>query len=130
MTERPRAEPLLLVVDDDPDVGRFVTLALRGTALRVRVAGDAPRALAAADAEWPDLILLDPGLPGAADGWALWDALAERALGRPLRVVIFGGAVSGVDRARLRERGGLDAWAKPLFAPDLARRVRRALGGL
>ena len=54
----------VLVVDDDPDIRSFVTLALAMEGYAVREAEDGRDALAVLSAWRPDLILLDLMMPG------------------------------------------------------------------
>ena len=55
--------PLILVVEDDPDILKLMEEALRGEGYRVVTAQDGAEALAAARREQPDLIVLDLMLP-------------------------------------------------------------------
>jgi CheY-like chemotaxis protein len=54
----------ILVVDDNPDQARSLHLLLELLGHEVRVAGDGPSALAAVEAEAPEVALIDIGLPG------------------------------------------------------------------
>ncbi|HTN51043.1 MAG TPA: response regulator [Anaeromyxobacter sp.] len=62
---RPRAggPPLVLVVDDEPDIRRLVQRTLTAKGYQVELAVDGEEALAKADALLPDLVLLDAMLP-------------------------------------------------------------------
>jgi len=55
--------PLLLVVEDDPDILALMVKALGGEGYRVATAEDGAEALTAARRERPDLIVLDLMLP-------------------------------------------------------------------
>jgi DNA-binding response OmpR family regulator len=54
----------VLVVDDDPTIADSVAVRLRAEGYVVSVAVDGPSAVAACDAEQPDLVVLDVMLPG------------------------------------------------------------------
>ena len=54
----------ILVVDDDALLRRSLSLQLEQAGYRTSTAGSAEDALALAKRDWPDLILLDVGLPG------------------------------------------------------------------
>ena len=56
----------ILVVDDDPDIARFVEVNLRSAGYEVSVAGDGEEALQKADDLHPDLVLLDVMMPRIA----------------------------------------------------------------
>ncbi len=53
----------ILVVDDDPDIARFVEVNLRSAGYDVAVAGDGEAALERARTLRPDLVLLDVMMP-------------------------------------------------------------------
>ncbi|MGB9610310.1 MAG: response regulator, partial [Bryobacteraceae bacterium] len=112
----------VLLVEDQPEVRRFVSEVLRGSGCRVFEAGDALEALRLAETT-PDLHLLltDISMPGL-DGEELARELTRR-LPR-LRVLL----ISGFAR-----RGDSLSWpvlAKP-FSPDrLLAEIRRVVGPL
>lgn len=54
----------VLVVDDEQSVRSLVSLSLEGPDCKVEAFGDGRDALEALGGEYPDLILLDVGLPG------------------------------------------------------------------
>ena len=54
---------VILVVDDDPDIARFVEVNLRSAGYDVVVAGDGEQALERAADLRPDLVLLDVMMP-------------------------------------------------------------------
>jgi CheY-like chemotaxis protein len=104
----------ILVVDDDPDVRQLlkrmlVTGAGGNTntdqaAIEVETAADGEEALAALQADPPDLMLLDVVLPGI-DGWQVLEKKAQDAQLREIPVIM----VSAQDRAeeQLRSEGFL-----------------------
>jgi DNA-binding response OmpR family regulator len=53
----------ILVVDDDPDIARFVEVNLRSAGYDVSVASDGEEALEKAGSLRPDLVLLDVMMP-------------------------------------------------------------------
>ncbi len=60
----------LLVVDDEPDARELLRRVLEAKAARVVVAGSASEAIAAAQGDWPDVIISDIGMP-VVDGYEL-----------------------------------------------------------
>ena len=66
----------ILLVEDDPDVARGVSIRLRASGYRVVHAADATEALILAARECPNLVILDVGLPGG-DGHAVMDCLSR-----------------------------------------------------
>lgn len=59
-----REGPSILVVDDEPQIRDLLTKYLTQRNYRVRAAQDGPAALALADLERPDLVVLDMHMPG------------------------------------------------------------------
>ena len=70
--------PLVLLVEDEPQMRRFLRTTLRAHDCQVVEAGTAREALAQAAGRNPDLILLDLGLPDGDDGWVLRSAFRVR----------------------------------------------------
>jgi PAS domain S-box-containing protein len=68
----------ILVVDDDDDSRVMVAKTLEKAGGRVTKAGSADEALRAVDAELPDVIVSDIGMPGK-DGYALLEELRSRS---------------------------------------------------
>jgi len=54
----------VLIVDDDPDNARMLKVLLKKEGLDAAIALDSPAAIAAADVQRPDVVLLDLSLPG------------------------------------------------------------------
>jgi len=67
------AAPRVLVIDDEPQIRRFLDIGLRAEGYRVLLAATAGEGLAIAATQSPDLVILDLGLPDR-DGQ---DVLAE-----------------------------------------------------
>jgi DNA-binding response OmpR family regulator len=124
----PRDKPLLLVIDDEPFVGRFLAHAAEECGYR---------ALATATAESfrreyhllrPDVVAIDLAMPGG-DGVELLRFLAAEQCEAPVLIV------SGFDRrvlessVRLGEALGLNM-VGPLMKPVLVAEIKALLGSL
>src|SRR5947209_1741892 len=108
--------PLLLLVDDAPEMTVLVQ-ALGGRAgCEVAVASDADAAWAALHARRPDLVLLDVNLPGVSGPDLLRRLRAAPELSG-LAVAVYCHATLGADVA-----AGLEAGADFVFFKDLAAR--------
>ena len=119
--------PTVLIIEDDPNVRKFVSVNLSRRGYRVISAADGEDGLTQARTERPDLVLLDLRLPGA-DGWVTLEAIrADPDLARILVVIITASAVEEEER-RARQLGVVDYLVKPLSAQDLVAAVRAALG--
>jgi PAS domain S-box-containing protein len=106
---------VVLVVDDECDVRDVLQHVLERSGARVVSAGTVAEALAAAEADPPDLVVSDIGMPGA-DGYALLEQLRARpGLGRPAAVALSAYA-SHEDAARSLAAGFRAHLAKPVDA--------------
>jgi len=113
----------ILVVDDDPETQTLVaeSLATLGT---VECCSDAYQALARAQAEPFDVVVLELLLPGAS-GVDLIERLAATGLHIPV-VVVSAGGTEGVLADRARDAGATAVMEKPFDARLLAFNVARA----
>lgn len=119
------AAPLVLVVDDDPDILEAICEILAMEGYRVAQARHGAEALARVAAERPDLILLDLMMP-VMDGAAFAEALRARHPGAGIPVLVIS-ADASPDRAE-----GLEATAflaKPFDLETLLAQVAAATGG-
>lgn len=124
------ADRHVLVVEDDRDAAEMLGHILEDRGAQVRLAGDADAALAALQAQRPDLLLSDIGLPGR-DGHALlrqWRAL-EAAASQPrvpaIALTAFGRAD---DRAMALQAGFDEHIAKPFEPHRLLNAICQLLG--
>jgi CheY-like chemotaxis protein len=115
---RARRGATVLVVDDDPDVRRWLVAAVRSLGHRVLEAADGASGLAALE-EDPDLALLDFAMPGM-NGAELAQAIRER---RPDLPVLM--ATGYADPAALP--AGLRVLRKPFALSDLEAALSEAL---
>jgi two-component system KDP operon response regulator KdpE len=116
-------KPLVLVVEDEPQMRKFVRIALESHDYRVIEAEAAAEAIQQATAYTPDAILLDLGLPDM-DGLELTSRLREWS-GVPILVI------SAREQEEIKVRaldGGADDYlTKPFGAAELMARLRVAL---
>lgn len=126
---RPRADgkPLVLVVDDEPEIRQLVQRALEGKGYAVETAADGEQALARADALVPDVILLDAMLP-KVHGFEACRRLKSAQRTRLIPVVMMTAIYRGWRFAQdARENyGAEDYLEKPFRLDDLYRRVEAA----
>jgi DNA-binding response OmpR family regulator len=117
------AKPMVLVVDDQPEYARLISLSLAREGFEVRTASGGEEAIDRASEIHPDVVLLDVNMPGM-DGFAVMADLRERW---PVPIImVTGDDTVGQMRSGL-DRGADDYVTKP-FAPDeLAARVRAVL---
>ena len=121
MSETP--EPLLLVVDDDAPVRRFLRAGLTSEGYRLVEAVNGAEALAHAATRSPDLVLLDLGLPDL-DGFEVVRRLREWT---QVPVVVLSARGQEEDKIRALDAGADDYVTKPFAMGELLARVRVAL---
>ena len=114
----------ILVVEDDPIIRRTVDYALRRAGFTTRVSGDGVEALAMAQNEAPDLILLDLMLPGI-DGFEF--AQRIRRTDREVAIIMVTALSQESDTVRGLDAGADDYITKPFSTEELLARVRANL---
>jgi two-component system KDP operon response regulator KdpE len=113
----------VLIVDDEPQIRRALTLNLGARGYAVVEAPNGEAALAAAAAEHPDIVLLDLGLPGM-DGTTVIEALRGWT-----KVPIIVLTVRDDERSKVQvlEAGADDYVTKPFGMAELVARIRAVL---
>ncbi len=113
----------VLVVDDDRTVSEVVARYLQRAGFVTRIVHDGPAALASAERELPDLVVLDLMLPGL-DGFEVFRKLRTLA---PVPVVMLTALGDETDRLVGLELGADDYIAKPFSPRELVLRVQSVL---
>jgi two-component system KDP operon response regulator KdpE len=116
-------EPVILVVEDEAPIRRFVVQGLSAHGLAPVEAATAQMALLAATSRRPDAILLDLGLPDR-DGLALLHDL-RMWYDRP--IIILSARGQEEDKVAGLDAGADDYLAKPFGMPELLARLRASL---
>jgi PAS domain S-box-containing protein len=114
----------VLVIEDNDDARETLRVLLEREGHRVAVAPDGPSGLARAEADPPDIVLIDIGLPGL-DGYEVARRIRSRRGAGPVLV-----AVSGYGRADDRRRSaeaGFDAHLTKPVDPEHLVQVLAAL---
>lgn len=113
----------ILVIDDEPKILQIARDYLENAGYRVIGAGDGPGALQTAQADQPDLVVLDLGLPGM-DGLDVCRQL-RRESDVPIIMLTARGEES--DKLVGLELGADDYIVKPFSPKELVARVRAVL---
>ena len=114
----------ILVVDDDADMLRLLSLRLGAAGYGVTAVDSAEAALARLEVLRPQLVLSDVRLPGM-DGLALFDAVQARLPGLPVILLTAHGSIPDAVDATLR--GVFSYLTKPFDGKELMAAVERAL---
>jgi len=127
-SEPPRARPLILVAEDDPDMIGAVSTLLMEAGYDVAEARTGFAVLDRALHVRPDLVLLDFGLP-EMNGLDVAQLLNGDPNTATIPVVALTGSWLAADPRNLRANGFAGALRKPFRAPQLLAEVRRVLSG-
>lgn len=116
-------EPLILAIDDEPQLLRFLTAALKSHAFRVLTASTAAEAERLAVSHRPDAILLDLGLPDR-DGLEVVRNLRTWC---ETPIIVISARGKEDDKVDALEAGANDYLTKPFGTRELIARIRVAL---
>ena len=114
----------LLVVDDDADMLRLLSMRLQAAGYRVSAAASAEAALAQLELERPQLVISDVRLPGL-DGLALFDEVHRRHPSLPVILLTAHGTIP--DAVEATRRGVFTYLTKPYDSKELLERISQAL---
>lgn len=114
------------MIDDEPEIVRFVRRALENEGHRVDTCTDGAEGLRRAMTERPDLVVLDLLMPGVNGQAVLGGLLAHDAA---QLVLVLSAAADVQTRVECLERGAVDFMPKPFSVRELLARVRTRLRG-
>lgn len=124
-SDRVQRRKRILIVDDDPEIVESMRVALESLGYEVLVARDGNQGLAVADAEDPDLVILDMMMPKRSGFLVLERLRQTRKV--PVRVIMVT-ANEGSRHKAYAEMLGVDDYIRKPFAMDrLLDSVRRLL---
>jgi PAS domain S-box-containing protein len=118
-----RAEPVgaarrILIVDDNQDNAESLDMLLRLSGNETRMAGDGVEAVEKAGEFFPDVILLDIGLP-RMNGYDTCRAIRQQPWGKDVIMVALTGWGQEEDRRKAKEAGFNGHMVKPVNHEDL-----------
>ena len=117
------AAPVALIVEDEPQIRRFVRMALEGEGWQVHQSETLKRGLIDAGTRTPDLIILDLGLPDG-DGLRL---IRDVRTWSPVPIIVLSARIDEADKITALDAGADDYLTKPFGIGELLARVRAAL---
>jgi two-component system, OmpR family, KDP operon response regulator KdpE len=121
--EASRREPLVLVVEDEPQVMRFLRATLPAHGYRMLEAASGAQALVETQTRQPDLVLLDLGLPDL-DGLEVTRRIREWT---SVPIVVISARGQERDKVQALDAGADDYLTKPFGTDELLARMRVAL---
>jgi two-component system response regulator GlrR len=114
----------LLLVDDDPDLLRLLSIRLKANGYGVNAVDNGQRALASIAANRPDLVLTDLRMDGM-DGMALFQEVQASYPGLPVIILTAHGTIP--DAVAATQRGVFGYLTKPYDPDELLAQIERAL---
>ena len=114
----------VLVVDDDPDMLRLLSMRLSAAGYRVTAVESAEAALTQVAVERPQVIVSDVQLPGK-DGLALFDEIRARHPALPVILLTAHGTIP--DAVEATSRGVFTYLTKPFDGRELLDKIAQAL---
>ena len=124
MAERPR----ILIVDDEPSIVKMVGKRLEVEGFEVLIAMDGQEGLAKAQAESPDLVILDLMLP-KLNGYEVCTMLKQDTRYQKIPVLLFTAKAQAKDEQLGLECGANAYMRKPFQGKELVEKIRSLLGG-
>jgi two-component system KDP operon response regulator KdpE len=110
----------VLVVDDEPQLLRALTINLRARHYEVRSAATGSEALSTAAAQRPEVVILDLGLPDM-DGT---DVIAGLRGWTDVPILVLSGRTDSLDKVEALDAGADDYVTKPFGMDELLARLR------
>lgn len=110
----------ILIIDDEPQIRKFLDIALRAQAYRVQVAENGMKGLEILATRGADLLILDLGLPDM-DGH---DVLKELRQWSDIPVIVLSARPDENQKIKLLDAGANDYVTKPFSIQELCARMR------
>jgi two-component system KDP operon response regulator KdpE len=118
-----KPSPVAIVIEDEPQIRRFVRSALQAEGWQVHEAGTQREGLAATGTRQPDLLVLDLGLPDG-DGLAL---IRDVRGWSGVPIIVLSARSDEADKIAALDAGADDYLTKPFGTGELLARVRANL---
>lgn len=119
--------PKRILIVEDQEFNRDLLVQILEDTYAIAVSVDGADALARAEREPPDLILMDFGMP-VMDGWEATRRLKAHPALRHIPVIAITSHAMVGDEQRAREAGCDDYMAKPIHEDELMAKIRHFIG--
>ena len=117
------AMPVVLLVEDEPQIRRFTGMALKAEGWQVFEVDTMRRALIEAGTRTPDMIVLDLGLPDG-DGVNFIEDVRKWSA---VPIIVLSARAGEADKIRALDAGADDYMTKPFGVNELLARIRSTL---
>ena len=119
-------KPKILIVDDDANLRRALKIRLRANQYDTVQASDGYSAIAVAQKEQPDLIILDLGLP-AGDGFVVLERLRDSDTLSNIPVIVLTARDPQSNKQQTLQAGATAFFQKPVDNGELLAVIRESL---
>lgn len=116
----------ILVIDDEQDILRIVAYSLQKWGYNVVTAANGQEGLDKMEAENPDLVLLDAGMP-VMTGFQMLEEIRSNPEWKNIPVIMLTAHSDPKDIAKARTYGIVDYVTKPFDPMELREKLERAL---
>jgi two-component system, OmpR family, alkaline phosphatase synthesis response regulator PhoP len=116
-------KPVVLIVDDNPDILLLLETNIRRAGFGVVKAGDGEMALRSIQEDRPDVVLLDLMMP-VLDGWGVLERLAGKDC-PPIIIISAATSQTNVDKAY--EMGAVGYITKPFSLSEMIEKINQVL---
>ena len=116
-------KPLILIVEDDPPIRNLISVALESHDYRSLIAASAGSAVLEASSHYPDIMLLDLGLPDL-DGV---DVIRKIRSWSNMPIIVISARSDDSDKIEALDAGADDYLTKPFSVDELLARLRVTL---
>lgn len=130
MMMRGRADSIqrkIVVIDDDPEVVKSLSLILTSKGYHVIPATSALEGMGLLANESPDLVILDIRMP-RLDGFEFLRSLRQSLKTKDLPVIIASALSDGESRLRAKEMGAVHYLVKPYEPEELLKAIQTLVG--
>lgn len=115
--------PVIIVIEDEPTIRRFVRMSLEAEGCQVFEADSVQRGLIEAGTRHPDMVVLDLGLP---DGDGV-DFIRDLRTWSDIPILVLSARTTEADKVGALDAGADDYLTKPFGSAELLARVRAQL---
>jgi len=115
----------ILIIEDDPNIARSLTVRLQAAGYETSLASDGLSGVHCAVRHRPDLVLLDISLP-AGDGFSVAERI-QTNIPTPTSIIFLTASKRPEFRQRASALGAVAFFEKPFEAHDLLDTIRKSL---
>ena len=118
--------PVLLVIDDAPEIHRLLAVRLKDEGLEFVTALSGLEGIELAESQQPSLILLDLNMPDH-DGFEVLHRLKDSSATMEIPVIVLSADTNAASKVRAFEIGAMDYVTKPMDIAELRARIQSAI---